>query len=377
MTLPNHRIWAEISLPGIAANYRALRSAAGPNCQLAPVVKADAYRHGAPAVALCLQAQGASWFAVSNTDEAMILRDSGVDGRILVMGDFLEFEREALISAQLTPVIHSLARLRDLNSFAAASGATLAYHLKIDTGMGRLGARADLDQLLMAVRDASHLRLEGLMTHFASANDFTTSQTADQIIAFETAIRTFNRAGYTPPLLHLSSSGPLAFQMRRAYGTLVRPGLALYGYVSPPIGLAPPVTVELQPALTWKARIVEIKEIPRNSPVGYGAQWCAARQTRMAVVAAGYADGIPHQLSNRGHVAAAGKLLPMIGAVSMDLLTIDVTDAPQIQIGDAVTLLGQDGAARYDANDMAAEAGIIPYAVLCGLGNRVARLYID
>ena len=377
MTTPKHRIWAEISLNRIAANYHALCAEVAPDCHLAPVVKADAYRHGAAEVSLRLQAEGARSVAVSNTEEGALLRQAGVTARILVMGDFLGFEREALAVANLTPVLHSVARIRDLNSFAVASGTILAYHLKLDTGMGRLGARADLSELLQAVQDASHLRLEGLMTHFASANDFTTSQTTDQIVAFEAAVHAFGLAHLTPPLLHLSSSGPLAFRMRRAYGSLVRPGLALYGYVSPARGEAPPIGLALRPALTWKARILEIKDIPTGATVGYGALWRAPRPTRMAVVAAGYADGIPHQLSNRGHVAAAGRLLPMLGAVSMDLITIDVTDAPQLQIGDAVTLLGQDGGARYDANDMAAEAGTIPYAILCGLGNRVTRLYVD
>jgi alanine racemase len=377
MRTPQHRTWAEISLGRIAANYHALRAAVAPECELAPVVKADAYRHGAAAVSLRLQTEGAQWFAVSNTEEGVSLRASGLTARILVMGDFLDYERAALVDAQLTPVVHSLARLNDLNSYAAASGTTIAYHLKIDTGMGRLGTRTEIGQIVQAVRCASHLRFEGLMTHFASANDFATSQTTDQIIAFEAALSEFNRVGLAPAQAHLASSGPIAFQMRRAFGTLVRPGLALYGYVSPPCGPAPAVELDLQPALTWKALVVEIKEIPQGATVGYGAQWRAARHTRMAVIAAGYADGIPHQLSNRGHVVAAGKLLPMLGAVSMDLITVDVTEAPEVQIGEAVTLLGRDGATKYDAQDMAAEAGIISYAVLCGLGNRVARVYVD
>jgi alanine racemase len=377
MTTPRHRTWAEISLRRICANYHALRAAVAPASQVAPVVKADAYRHGAAAVSLRLQAEGAQWFAVSNSEEGLSLREAGITARILVMGDFLDYERDALLQANLTPVIHSLARLRDLNSFAAARNVTIAYHFKIDTGMGRLGARAGLDQILPAIRDASRLRLEGLMTHFASASDFTSSQTADQIMTFESAVRQFRQAGMAPPFLHLSSSGPVAYQLRRAFGTLVRPGLALYGYVTPPDGPADPVELDVQPALTWKARVLDIKDIPAGAPVGYGAQWRAARPTRMAVIAAGYADGIPHQLSNRGHVIAGGVLLPMLGAVSMDLITVDVTGAQPVQVGDAVTLLGHDGAVTYDAKDMAAEAGIIPYAVLCGLGNRVARLYVD
>ncbi len=377
MTLPPHRTWAEISLNRIARNYHALRAATGPACLLAPVVKADAYRHGATRVAARLQAEGAAWFAVSNVAEGEELRQSGITARILIMGGFLDFERPQLAAASLTPVVHSLAQLRDLDSFAAAAASPIPYHLKLDTGMGRLGTRSPLPEILETVRAARHLQFEGLMTHFASAADFTTTQTPDQIAAFQAALRVFDQAGLTPPFVHLASSGPVAFQLHQAYGNLVRPGLALYGYVSPPRGHAPDVHLDLQPALTWKARILEIKEVPVNAPVGYGAQWRATRPTRMAVVAAGYADGIPHQLSGRGHVLGAGRRLPILGAVSMDLITVDITDAPQLHTGDPVTLLGRDGEATYDAQEMAAEAGIISYAVLCGLGNRVVRLYVD
>jgi alanine racemase len=372
-----YRTWAEISLSQIAANYRALREAAGPGIHVVPVVKADAYRHGALPVATRLQAEGAAWMAVSNSAEGVQLREGGVSTGILVMGDFAPFEREALAAWRLTPVIHSLTRLREYDGFARGRGAVLSYHLKIDTGMGRLGTRAAAPEILDAIHAARWLRLEGLMTHFASAADFDSTQTADQIAAFNAVLEALEAEGVHPPLLHLSSSAPVVFGLRGAFGRMVRPGLALYGYVPRAAGPAPPLLVDVKPALTWRACVLEIKDVEPGGTVGYGARWRAARPSRIAVAAAGYADGVPHTLSNRGHAIAAGRLVPYAGAVSMDLITLDITECPELRPGHAVTLIGQEGDARYDAEDMAREAGLISYAVLCGIGQRVARVYLD
>jgi alanine racemase len=372
----HYRTWVEISLDRIAANYHSIRAEAGAHILVAPVVKADAYRHGSVPVALRLAKEGASWMAVSNAEEGVVLRVGGVRTRILLMGDFLELEREELVSNNLTPVVHSLARLRDLDRFAAAADSPIAYHLKIDSGMGRLGSRATPADLIEAVRSATHARLEGLMTHLASASDYESKQTDEQLMLFESVRRAFAQAGLHPPLVHAASTGTLAHGRREAYGSMVRPGLAIYGYVPSARGSAPAVRLKLKPALEWKARVLEVKQIPQGAPVGYGAQWRAARPTTAAVVAAGYADGIPHALSNRGRVIAAGRLAPIIGAVSMDLTSIDVTDFPPLRTGDAVTLLGSEGGVNYDAQDIAEDAGTISHAVLCGLGNRVKRVYV-
>ncbi|MBI5083502.1 MAG: alanine racemase, partial [Acidobacteria bacterium] len=190
-----HRTWAEISLDRIAANYHALRAEAGEQVITAPVVKANAYGHGSAEVARRLEAEGAPWFCVSNADEGVVLRDAGISARILVMGGFLDFERETMLGYDLTPVVHCPAQLRDLDRLAGHSGCSLTYHLKLDTGMGRLGARAPLPELIEAVRQARHAHLEGLMTHFASANDFVSGQTAEQMAGFESAVQTFRAAG--------------------------------------------------------------------------------------------------------------------------------------------------------------------------------------
>ncbi|MGJ5814194.1 alanine racemase [Paludibaculum fermentans] len=371
-----YRICVEISLDQLAANYHAVQKVVGPDVAVAPVLKADAYRHGSVEVAHRLQAEGAHWLAVSNAEEGVVLRESGIRLRILVMGDFLPPERDALVEYSLTPVIHSLERLKEYDRLAESLERTLPCHLKLDTGMGRLGIRATCEELAAAAASARHLHLEGLMTHFASAADFSTRQTTDQIVQFETAVQALEQAGLRPPLLHLGSSATVAYGIRRAFGTMVRPGLAIYGYVAPSKGDAPRAELDVQPALTWNSRLVEIKEMPEGAYVGYGATWRAGRRTRLGIVAAGYADGIPHAVSNRGKVIVDGYLAPIVGAVSMDLITVDLTDVPPARVGDRVTLLGRENSVRWDADDIAAAAGTISYTVLCGIGNRVKRVYI-
>ncbi|MGC4051452.1 MAG: alanine racemase [Paludibaculum sp.] len=371
-----YRIWVEISLDQLAANYHAVQRVVGPGVAVAPVLKADAYRHGSVEVAHRLQQEGAHWIAVSNAEEGVVLRESGIRLRILVMGDFLPYERDALVEYSLTPVLHSLERLREYDHMAESLGRLLPCHLKFDTGMGRLGVRATPAETAEAVTSARHLHLEGLMTHFASAADFSGSQTADQIALFERVVQALQQAGLRPELLHLGSSATVAYGIRRAFGTMVRPGLAIYGYIAPSKGDAPPVDLAVQPALTWKSRLVEIKDIPVGAYVGYGATWQASRRTRLGIVAAGYADGIPHALSNRGQVIVDGYLAPIVGAVSMDLVTVDLTDVPPARVGDSVTLLGRSNGVKWDADDIAAAAGTISYTVLCGIGNRVKRVYV-
>jgi alanine racemase len=375
MTPITYRCWVEVSRRQIADNYHAVGSAVGAGVTVMPVVKADAYRHGAVEIARVLCAEGARWLAVSNVEEGVTLRQGGVTARILIMGDFLTFERPALIDYELTPAIHDIAQLRDFDRMAAALERPLHYHLSLDSGMGRLGTRAGAADLIEAVRLARHSRLEGLMTHFASAANYTSPQTAEQLRTFSAAQQAFVQAGIHPEFVHLSSTIPVAYGRREAWGNMVRPGHAIYGYVSPARGDAPHSILHVKPALSWKARILEVKDLPLGAQVGYGAMFAAERPTKMAVLAVGYADGMPHRLGNRGKVIAAGRLAPIIGAISMDLTTIDITDCPPLQPGDAVTLLGREGNISLDAQTLARTAGTISYSVLCGIGQRVKRVY--
>ena len=370
------RCWVEVSRLQLAGNYHAVSAAVGPDIEVMPVVKADAYRHGAVEVSRTLAGEGARWLAVSNVEEGVVLRQAGITAHIFVMGDFLPFERPALIDYELTPAIHSLAQLADYDRMAAALGRPLEYHLSIDTGMSRLGTRDEPAALAQSVLDCNAARLQGLMTHFASAANFESPQTAVQIARFETIRDALQAAGLSPRYCHLSSSIPVAYGMRNAWGNMVRPGHAIYGYVSPARGEAPTALIQVRPALNWKARILEVKDLPAGAQVGYGAMHTCDRATRMAVIAVGYADGMMHRLSNKGKVIAAGKLVPILGAVSMDLTSIDITDCPQLAIGDAVTLLGCEGAVTLDAQTIAKAAGTISYSVLCGIGQRVKRIYV-
>jgi alanine racemase len=370
-----YRCWVEVSRRQLAENFHAIATAVGPGIEVMPVVKADAYRHGAVEVSRVLVAEGAHWLAVSNVEEGVTLRQGGITANILIMGDFLTFERPALLDYELTPAIHSLAQLRDYDRIAAAMDRPLPYHFSVDSGMGRLGSRAAGKEIVAGVQAASHARLDGLMTHFASAGNYESPQTEDQVRTFFEICREFTAAGLSPRYVHLSSTIPVAYDRRNAWGNMVRPGHAIYGYVSPARGSAPAAILKVRPALNWRARILEVKDLPPGSLVGYGGMFRAERPTRMAVIAAGYADGVHHRLSNKGKVIAAGRLVPIIGAISMDLTTIDITDCHGLQQGDAVTLLGREGPVTLDAQQIARTAGTISYSILCGIGQRVKRVY--
>src|SRR5271169_2260300 len=349
-----YRSWVEVSRSQIAANFQAIRAVVGPAVEVMPVVKADAYRHGAVEVSRALVNAGARWLAVSNVEEGAILRDRGITARILVMADFLPAERAGLFDYNLTPVIHSLNDVTEWDRLCAARGVNAAYHLKIDSGMGRLGTLASAAKILETVAAARNAQLEGLMTHLASSANYAGSQTEEQLAAFNRICLELAAARVNPTFLHLSSSTPVAYGRSEAWQRMVRPGHAIYGYVSPVAkGAAPPRLLNVRPALTWKAAVLAVKDLPAGSLVGYGGMYRTTHPTRIAVLAAGYADGIPHRLSGRGRVIARGHFAPIIGAVSMDVTTIDITHCPPLAVGDAVTLLGAEGNVSIDAQQIA------------------------
>lgn len=340
------------------------------------VVKANAYGHGAVEVARVLVAQGVEWLAVSSVNEGVTLRRAGIEKPILVMSGFLAHELPALADSRLTPVVHSIEGLHALDSLARESGKSMEYHLKIDSGMYRLGTRAAATEIIVALRRVTHAQLTGVMTHFASPADYTSEQSDEQIAYFSGFMEQLRAAGFSPPHVHMSSTNALAYKRNPPWLTMVRPGHALYGYVSPPRGDAPKPVFDVKPILTWKAKILAVKEIPEGARVGYGGSFRAPEAMRIAVLAAGYADGVPHRLANRGKVIAGGKLAPILGTVSMDLTTIDVSHAPSLGPSDEVTLLGREGSISIDAQQIARMAGTISYAILCGIGDRVERVYV-
>jgi alanine racemase len=371
------RSYVLVSREQIARNYRNVRSVVPRGTEVAGVVKADAYGHGALEISRVLLAEGVRWLAVSSVEEAVHLRESGIrDARMLVMGGFLPYEANSVVDFDLTPAVHSLSQIRDIDRLAASAGKPLPYHLKIDSGMGRLGTRAGADEILATLADARHACLEGLMTHFASAADYTSSQTSEQTAYFEDICRALRAAGVTAPYLHTSSTIAIGYGRTSASHTLVRAGHALYGYVSPARGDAPPQLLDVKPALTWKAKLLAVKDIPEGALVGYGGSFRAPRPMRIGILGAGYADGMFHRLSNRGKVIADGKLTAIIGTVSMDLTTIDLSHTAALSPGDEVTLLGVEGEASLDAQQIAKVAGTISYNILCSISSRVHRVYI-
>jgi alanine racemase len=299
------------------------------------------------------------------------LRRAGRSSRILVMAGFLPYEREALTEFNLTPAAHSLEDVAELGRLS------VAYHLKIDSGMGRLGTRACPDQVCAAIVAAGVARCEGLMTHFASATDYGSLQTDHQESAFIEMRDRLRQAGIVPAYLHTSSTNAIAYGRRTAWHNMVRAGHAIYGYLSPARGDAPPRILHVKPALEWKAKIVMVKDVPEGALIGYGGTFRAPRPMRIGVLAVGYADGLPHRLSNKGRILASGTPAAIIGTVSMDLTTIDLGNAPALKPGDEVTILGQEGDARLDAQQIARLAGTISYNILCGIGVRVKRVYVE
>lgn len=374
---PPFRSYALVSREQIARNYRSVQELVGPNVEVAAVVKADAYGHGALEVSRVVSAEGARRLAVSSVDEGVTLRRGGIRGpRILVMGGYLPYEGEALVEHDLTPVLHSLSQIRDMDRLARASGEHLGYHLKIDSGMGRLGARASAGEIIETLAAAPQARLEGLMTHLASAADYSSAQTGEQLACFNALAAALRAAGIHPGRVHASSTNAIGYGRVEGWHNMVRAGHALYGYVSPARGDAPPRRLEVRPALTWRAKLLAVKDLPEGALVGYGGTFRAPRPMRIGILGAGYADGIFHRLSNRGHVIADGKATPILGTISMDLTTIDLTHTTALGPGDDVTLLGSEGEASLDAQQIARVAGTISYNILCSIGARVRRVYV-
>lgn len=367
---PPFRSFVLISRQRIRENYENVVKAVGPGIEVMGVVKADAYGHGALEVARILIGSGARWLAVSSVDEGCALRLAGIGARILVMGGFLPYEAGALAEHNLTPAVHSLDEVAEVDRLG------VPYHLKIDSGMGRLGTRAGAEEIVAAVRVARRAHLEGLMTHFASAADYTSAQTEVQMAHFGNIRAGLDAAGIRPEIVHMSSTNAIGYRRDTAWHNMVRAGHAIYGYVSPARGDAPRQILNVRPALTWKARILAVKEIPEGTLVGYGGSFRAPRAMRIAVVGAGYADGIFHRLSNLGRVIAAGRLVPILGTVSMDLTTIDISHTDALRRGDEVTLLGAEGDATLDAQQIAKVAGTISYNILCSISARVRRVYV-
>jgi alanine racemase len=363
---------AEIDLAALRHNFQTLRRQAGADRQLLAVVKADAYGHGAVPVARALQAAGASYFGVALVEEGEILRRSGIERPILVLGGLGPGEEPALLAAELTPVIFDLAGARRLSAAAAAAGRRCRYHLKIDSGMGRLGfLPADLPGVLAALAALPGLEMAGVISHLALADEAEHPFTATQVERFREALAQVRGAGFAPRLVHLSNSAAI-FSRELPECNLVRPGIALYGGL-PADHLAG--RIDLRPVMSLHTTIAQLKTVPAGTGISYGHRFVTERPTLVAALPVGYADGYSRRLSGCGEVLVRGRRAPIAGTVCMDWTMADVSDIPGVAVGDRVTLLGRDGAEQITAEEWAGRIGTISYEVFCLVGPRVPRIY--
>jgi alanine racemase len=385
-------VWAEISTSALTYNLRAIRAFVNPASEkrktprlVLSIVKGNGYGHGGPQVAKILDKSGSDWFGVTCTAEGIAVRKAGVRKPILVLTSFWPGEEAALIKHDLTPVVHRCEQLELLNRAASRLGRKhLTFHLKIDTGMNRLGiAPTDVDCFARQLAKSKHLLLGGILTHFASSEAFTPAprgeQTREQEEHFYVGLERLRKLGIDPGIVHLANSAAIASRPE-TWADMVRPGVILYGYHP---GYDPAEQrneaekrLPLKPVMSLRTRIISLRTVPVGMPVGYGGKFVAQRPSVIAVLAAGYGDGIPRSLSNRGNALLKGKIAPIVGIVSMDVTMVDVTDVPGAEIGDVVTIHGTDGEHTLPANQVAREIGTVTSDLLCAVTQRVPRLYV-
>jgi alanine racemase len=379
---------AHVDLAALQANFRAIQKFLAAGATTVPagaaalasppgiiaVVKANAYGHGSQRVALALEQAGATMLAVADIEEGVVLRRSGVQVPILIFGALSVSDLDGLFDFSLTPTISTPSAARAVQAAAAQRKTVIRHHLKIDTGMNRLGFRHDnLRRTLPELLGSANLELDAIYTHFASADLPESSVFDEQRARFEQALRTVDDLGGTPRRRHAANSAALLRDSRVWYD-FVRPGLLLYGIVPPPLAS----TIPLQPVMSLTSRVVAVKGLRPGEGVGYGWRFSPDQARSIAVVPAGYADGVDTRMGGRGYVLIRGSRVPIVGAVSMDMITVDVTDLEGVEPGDEVVILGRQGNERWqqiDAREVASAIGTIPWEIVCRLGTRIERQY--
>lgn len=378
---------AEVSLSGLRHNFRLTQQHVGPNVTVCAVVKADAYGHGAVECASALEQDGATWLGVTSTDEGVRLRGAGIKARILLMTGFWRGEEEAVVEHQLTPAVWQAEEVAVLNRVATRKGSQgvredgrkFPIHVKVDTGMSRLGVPYDQVGAFCDLLAASpKLALDGVFTHLASSEVVDSEANAQQLAAFESALAQLRKRNMQPKYIHAANSSAIA-ALPASHYNFVRPGISLYGYYLPFVSSTgrPSETrgLAVEPVLSWKTRITGLRTVAAGSGIGYGSTYTARRPMKIAVLPVGYADGLRRELSSIGRVLVRGAVAPIVGRISMDLTSIDVSSAAGAQVGDEVIIFGTDGEHQLDAWEHATLAETIPYEILCGISARVPRRY--
>lgn len=368
--------WAEVDLNALAANFHIVKHRVGPNANVMAVVKANAYGHGAVQCARRLEREAADWFGVALPEEGIELRGAGITKPILCLAGFWDGQANLCLQYELVPVVYRLDLIEAVDRAARERGVVADVHVKIDTGMGRLGVRFDdLGDFVNSLKKFQNIRVDGLMTHFAAADEPSCGPlTKDQVVRFENTVAAFREHGIRPTYRHLANSAAI-FAQPSAWGNMVRPGGVLYGLWRDI--LAPPDRDQkFRPVMSLHSRIAFLKWVPQGETVGYGCTFEASRKTLVATIPVGYDDGYMRALSNRGHGIIRGTYSTVIGRISMDLTLVDVTNVPGVQLDDEVVLMGHEAGLSVTAEDLAKTAGTLSYEVTCGIGERVPRIYL-
>ncbi len=368
------RAWVEIDLAALAQNVCQIRKLLAPETKIMAIVKADAYGHGAIDIAHTLITEGVEWLAVATVTEGIELRTAGINAPILILGAVnSDVQVQAIVQWELQPTVCTIDQAILISKTGAQlqSRSPIPVHIKLDTGMSRLGANwQEAVTFFSEVSELPYLVIGSLYSHLATADEPDPTVMEMQIDRFQQAVTAISAAGYKLPMLHLANSAGILVSDRLHY-QLVRPGLILYG-LCPATHLQS--KINLQPVLSVKARISQIKDIAAGTGVSYGYRFIADRDLRLAVVDIGYADGVPRRLSNRMQVAIRGKLVPQIGSITMDRIMLDISQILDLQVGEVVTILGKDGHVKITADDWANELGTISWEILCGFKDRLPRV---
>ncbi|MCO1603458.1 alanine racemase [Desulfosporosinus nitroreducens] len=364
-------VWAEVNLQTLRENFYKLQTYT--KSEIMPIVKADAYGHGAIPVVKTLIACGAQRFGVALLQEALEIKAAFPEVAVMVIGATERNESDTLVERDIIPTVFQLAQAQALSESAVRLNRTARLHIKIDTGMGRIGFRETDVAEILRIADLPNLFIEGIFTHFATADQRDLSFARKQLKCFKTVYEELKRAGLTIPIRHAANSAGI-IQFPESHFELVRLGISLYG-------LTPSSQIDgnigLEPVMAWKAKVSHVKTINTGETVSYGRTFQAAYPTVVATVPVGYADGMRRALSNQGEMLIHGRRSTIIGRICMDQTMLDVTKIPGVKVEDVVTILGKDGNEQLTATEMADWMGTISYEVVCGISKRVPRVYID
>lgn len=357
--------WAEINLKAVQNNYKITRDLAGSSTSVMAIVKADAYGHGAAEISEILSRSGVEMFGVATLEEAMELRENGIVQPVVILGGIQPDETECVVENGFIPTVYDKSTLEHLQRAVSGNNIVCRYHIKIDTGMSRLGfLKGEVDDLIDAVSTYENLVPEGIFTHFAAADENDRSYTEYQISEFNQIVKRFDKAGVYPKFVHMANSAAIQ-RFPESICNMVRPGIMIYGACSFN-------DTKLEPVMSVKSRIIQIKKIPQDTSVSYGCRFRTKRETTIAILPVGYADGYLRNLSNRAYVSFKGQRVPVIGSICMDFTILDVTDVQGAKVGDVAVLFGDD---NISIEEVARWGNTIPYEIMTIVGKRVRKVF--